>query len=90
MPHGRLACTAAEELNESLARLTAPPNDCRGLSEEDAPRTVINRGPGVDLRGLVISPDGCGAASDIFEPAREVGELVDILALTLVRNDPGI
>src|SRR3954447_19614431 len=44
----------------------------------------------IDLLGLGVGAHGGGPLADGLEPALEMREVVDVLALVLVRHDPGI
>src|SRR3954449_623838 len=44
----------------------------------------------IDLLGLGVGTHGGGPLADGLEPALQMREVVDVLALVLVRHDPGI
>src|ERR1700681_3831667 len=65
---------------------------CRGLAEQDG---ALFGGPyagriGVDLLGFLVGPHDGRPAAHGFEPALEMRKVVYLLALALVRHDPGI
>src|ERR1019366_9416248 len=65
---------------------------CCRLAEQD--RTLFS-GPdagriGIDLLGLAVGPHDGGSGTHRLEPSLEMRKVVDLLALALMRHDPGI
>src|SRR5580704_4604650 len=67
------------------------PHHGRGLPEQDPP-LLLGRDPrlGVDRFRLLVGAHSGWALPDRFEPALEVREILKLLPLALVRNDPRI
>src|SRR6202043_2754012 len=72
-------------------RRESPFVDClRGLTEQNPPRLFGHRRVAVDPRTPLIGAHRGGTALDGIEPALQMREVVEILALRFMRNHPGI
>src|SRR5258706_14274622 len=60
------------------------------LTEEHAFRLLGNDGVGVDGLCARVSADHRLARADRVEPTRQIGEIVDLLALAFVRHHPRV
>src|SRR5262249_58949267 len=91
--HTEIAALSATKFVVCLPRLRGGAFDRgRGLAEQDG--AFLRRADAAHIRVhrfcLLVGPLDRGAPTDRFEPALEVREIGDVLALPLIRHDPGI
>src|SRR5215207_1008193 len=86
------AIAAIQLLCSGPGQRTRSPHDRGGLPEEHLLGVLRHRGADgrVHFLRLLIGPDRRRARLDRLEPALEVREIVEVLPLALIRNDPRI
>src|SRR3977135_330328 len=81
-------CGALKRMSSVIA--SASTHHRRGLAEQDLFRLLGDARLGVDGLGELIGAHRRGPRLDGLEPAFQVGEILDLLALPLIRHDPRI
>src|SRR6516162_9967912 len=87
---GSASAASATAVIVAAARGEGTARSARCLSKEHALCLFGHGFPGVDRRGSGVGAHGSRTLADAFEPALQVGELLEPLPLCLVGHDPWI
>jgi hypothetical protein len=67
-----------------------PPQGFGALAEQDLPRRFVHDPLRADVLGFRIGAFDRRTGADRLEPALQIGEMIEILPMTLIGHDPGI